>query len=128
MKDKFIIQVLKGLVFSLIICIALILIFAIFVKYCSINVATIQGINQAIKIVSVIMGVLLSVRQSKGFLKGGATGLLFVVISYLIFSLLEGKFGVGWSELIDLASGIISGSISGILSVNLIKPKNRVET
>ena len=124
-KDKIFIQVLKGIVFSLMISIGLILIFAIFVKYCNINVDTIQGINQAIKTVSVIIGVLLSVRESKGLIKGSTTGLIYILLSYLIFSLIAGKFELGWSELIDVATGLLAGGISGILGVNLIKQKGK---
>ena len=118
-------QIIKSTIYSLMISVGGVLIFAIVIKYSKIDVDTIQGINQAIKTLSIICGVLICVRNDKGLIKGSTSGTAYVLLSYLIFSLIEGKFEIGWSQLIDLATGIIGGGLSGVLGVNLIKQKGK---
>ena len=115
----FIKQIIKGLLTSVIITLIGVLIFAFIVKIAVLNGSVIKAVNQFIKILSVFLGCLVSVRRNGGLIKGALVGLLFSVIIYLIFALFGGGISFGASFFLDLFFTSIIGAISGIISVNV---------
>ena len=81
----------------------------------------IYPVNQLLKNIALVVGVLTFVRGEKGWLKGGGTGLLFTALSYLAFSAIGGDFSVSWLILLELATAFLIGGIGGSLAVNLKK-------
>ncbi len=116
-KKRFDTSIIKGVLFSVFISLILILIFALVIKLTNLSDGFIKPINQVIKILSIFLGVLLAVRKNRegAFFKGILIGLIYIVVSFLVFSALDKSFNLSWSILNDLLFGGIAGAISGVL-------------
>lgn len=113
-------NVLKSVLFSLIISVALILILAVVAKYTDISDKAISAINQVIKVVALLLGILIGVKNQKGGLIIGAiVGLLYTLLSFAIFSAISGQLSFDKVTVFDFLICIAVGAISGILTVNL---------
>lgn len=123
MKVPFVVNVLKGSLMALSICLIGILIFAFALRIFTISDNAIKPVNQVIKIVSILFGTMFGLKKAKdmGLISGMMIGLLFTIISFVTFSLLDGNFEFGISILNDCLFGSIIGGISGIIAVNFKK-------
>ena len=119
---RYALELVKALVVSIIITLALVLISAFIVKAFSVKTSYISIINQVIKGVSVLVSSLICLRlPSNGYIRGIILGVAYILLSYLVFSLFNGSFSGGISILNDLTLGAVSGLLSGIIAVNLRK-------
>ncbi len=111
--------ILKSALLSFVFSLVFVLVFALIVKLTNIGEGAIGIVNQAIKIVSVFLGVLFSVKERGGwFLNGLCGGVLYAVIAFFVFSFVGGQFN--WSNLfIDIG---VSGAV-GILAALLAAGK-----
>ena len=120
-NDNFFIQVVKGVITALVITLLGVLIFAFVLSVTSLSNQVIKPVNQFIKLLAVFFGCFLSVKDGKGFAKGGLIGLLSSILSVLIFGLIAGSFTSFLGVLIDVAFGFLMGGISGIISASVRK-------
>lgn len=112
-------DILKAVLFSTLISLGLVLVFAIIIKYASLPNGVILPVNIAIKIVSVLVGTLIGFKQAQnGLLKGAISGLIYMLFTFFIFAALSGFKDVKFSW-IDLITLPIVGAISGIVAVNI---------
>ena len=112
-------DVLKAVLFSTLISLGLILIFAIIIKFASLPNTAIMPVNIAIKLISLLVGVLLGFKNlSNGLLKGAITGLVYMLFTFFIFAALSAFKDVKFSW-IDLITLPVAGAIAGILTVNV---------
>lgn len=112
-------DVLKAVLFSTLISLALVLIFAIVIRFANVENKVIMPVNVAIKILSLLAGVLLAFKNPQnGLVKGAISGLLYMLFTFLIFSALNGFKDVTFSW-IDLITLPVAGAISGIIKVNI---------
>lgn len=119
-KNSFI-CLIKG-VFAACICTLLgVLIFSFIIKLAALSSAVIKPVNQFIKVISIFLGCFLFVRGKKGFVKGGAVGLLFTIAIYCLFALISGTSVFKNGFLLDLLFCLAIGILSGILTVNIKK-------
>ena len=119
---KGIITIANGVIISLLASLCLILLFALLIKWLKWSDAVIAPVNIAIKIISLAVGIFYATRSGKNGIKMGVTiGVFYIVISYIIFSILLGSFAVSIKLLWDFLLGIISGAILGVIFVNLGK-------
>lgn len=110
---------IKAVLFATLISLALVLIFALIIKFASLDNNVIMPTNIAIKIVSLLIGILLGFKNPQnGLIKGFVTGLLFMLFTFLIFAALNAFKDVKFSW-IDLITLPIAGALSGILTVNI---------
>ncbi len=119
--DKIFSSILKGSATAIIVTLAGILVFAFVIKMAYLNSSVIKAVNQFIKVLSIFLGCLLFVKESKGLVKGALIGLLSAVITYLIFAFIGGEYSFGASFFIDLLFQTIVGVISGVVAVNVKK-------
>jgi len=118
-------DVLKAVLFSTLISLGLVLIFAIIIKFASLPNNVILPVNIAIKIISVLVGTLIGFKHANnGLLKGAITGLVYMLFTFFIFAALSAFKDVKFSW-IDLVTLPVAGAISGILTVNLKARRNR---
>lgn len=123
-KDFF--EIFKGVLFSVIISLIAVIIFAVIVKFANLSQKAVQIVNIFLKIVSIFFGTLLAIRSGRqGLFKGSVIGLFFILISYLIFSLINGSFAVNPLTAFDIIFCLVAGLLSGIFTVNV--RKNRAE-
>lgn len=76
-------------------------------------------VTQTVKIACAFLGALTTIRGEKGWLKGGAVGLLFSMLSYLAFSAIGGDFSLTWLILFELLVSTFAGVVGGIIGVNV---------
>ena len=114
-------SVVKGVGTAVIVTLVGVLIFAAVVKIAALNTSVIKAVNQFIKILSVFLGVSVSVRGKMGLIKGLAIGVVSTVVTYLLFALIGGEISFGTPFFIDLLFGLIVGAISGVIVVNIRK-------
>ncbi len=112
-------SVIKGTLLSLAFSLLSAVIFAVVLRTANIGEQWIYPINQVLKALSILIGVLVFVRGEKGWLKGGAVGLLFTALSYLAFSAIGGDFSLGWLIILEVVLALLIGAVSGSLAVNL---------
>lgn len=121
-KDRsFLLAILKGSLIALCISLVGILIFAFILKFASISDKAIRPINQVIKGISVLVGVFVAMRKvdKMGLVGGLLIGLIYTLLAFVVFSILDGNFEFNLTLLNDLLFGGIMGAICGIIAVNV---------
>ena len=108
---------LRSAILATIFTIALILIFALILKNGGLSENSIPVINQVIKIASVTMAALLNVMKMKEkfFLAGATAGIMYVLIGFFTFSLIEGNMGNFLALLSDALMAALIGAIAAII-------------
>ena len=110
---------LKAVALALAISFLAVVVFACVLRVKPLSDRAVYFVNQLIKNVAVIIAVLLFVRGEKGWLKGGGVGLLFTLVSYLTFSVAAHTFSLSALALAELAIGLFTGAVAGVIAVNL---------
>lgn len=107
----------KGVLCAVIITLLFILSFSFIVQICGLGNGVITPVMQVVKVVSIFIAVAIAIKtiKSKAWLYGGLIGLLYMVITFLIFSMLDGKFIVDMTALSDLLFEVLAGVVSAIL-------------
>ncbi|MCH5162624.1 MAG: TIGR04086 family membrane protein [Clostridiales bacterium] len=120
-KDRgYIFEIVKANIIALIIALIAVLLSALAVKLFNISDSAIPVINQVIKSLAIFLGCIIALRKpNNGWLRGAVSGLIFVWLSFLVFSLLDNHFQFGLSLFNDCVLGTLSGLISGIIAVNV---------
>ena len=113
-------SILKGSIFALSITIISICVFAFLLRFVDIDVGMIKPINQAIKIISILIGTFFGLKKVKemGLISGFLIGAFYTFFSFIIFSVLNGGFRFQASLIYDTLFGAIAGAIAGIVAVN----------
>ena len=118
-----VLDVLKAVLFSTLLSLALVLVFAIVLKFTSLPSAAIMPVNIAIKLLSVFLGCIIGFKNKQnGILKGAILGLVYMLLTFFIFAALNGFKDIKFSW-IDLITLPIAGALSGIVAVNLKSKK-----
>jgi len=121
-KKTTILAFIKATILAMIIALALVLIFAFILKFTGLSDAFIMPINMAIKAISVLVGTIVLCKNGHGgLIKGLVLGLVFAVLSFAIFSVLNGSFVFKFGLIIDLIFCTLCGAIVGVVAVNFKK-------
>lgn len=120
---KDVLDVVKAVLIATVFSLAFVLIFALIIRWASLGNDVIMPVNIAIKILSVLLGVLIGFKQPRnGILKGASAGLIFMLLTFLIFASLNAFKDVKFNW-IDLLSLPVAGAIAGIIAVNVKRKK-----
>ena len=111
--------VLKAVAFALAVSLLAVVVFACVLRVKPLSDRAVYFVNQVVKNLAVIVATLLFVRGEKGWLKGGAVGLLFTLASYLTFSIVAHTFSLSALAVAELFVGLIAGAGAGAIAVNL---------
>ena len=122
-KSNIILQLIKGTFWALSFALLSILIFAFVIKYTSISSNAILPINQIIKALSIMVGCFVFGKKikQKGWLWGAIIGVLFTLLAFVVFSILDGSFTFDLNLLTDIIFGGIMGIFAGIICISLRK-------
>lgn len=113
------VQFLKGLISSLIVSFALILLFALIIKFTNLSDGWIVPINLVIKALSVVVGVMIYTKsRSGGFKKGIILAVSYTTLAFIVFSAISGAFSIGWELILDYVFTAVVGIIVGVIRVN----------
>ena len=120
LSNPFLSNVLKGSLLAVSVSLVLILVFALLIKFLNIPDSAIQPVNQTIKIISILLGVVVALKKfpKKGLLTGAFVGFIYTVLAFVFFSLLSGQLIINASLFIDIIFAILIGSLCGIFFVN----------
>ena len=114
-------QITKGTGIAVIIVLLAVLALSAIIRFTSVGDGIIKPVNQFIKITAIFIGAFFSLKGSGGYIKGFLVGILTLIITFLIFSMLSGEFDLSFWYLLDLALGAAVGVLSGIIAVNVKK-------
>ena len=118
-SSNIVVSFLKGLIVSMLVSFALIILLALSLKWFSLDEKFISPINLAIKTISVIVGACIAVKgENRGLIKGVAFGLLYIVSAFVSFSVLAKSFSLDMGFVLDILFAGIAGGIVGIIKVN----------
>lgn len=119
-------DVAKGALTAVLITLAAILIFAFLIKAMSLDDSVIPFVNQVIKIASIIVAAVIAARGSgPAWLKGILASVVYVIVGFLLFSLIQGELGLFSVLLSDMLAGAVIGLVAVILFAMLPKGKKR---
>ena len=124
-NKNIIFRVLKGSVLGLVFTVLAVLIIALVIKKSDISDEMISAFNQIIKIISIFIASYAAVKglTEQYVLHGTLAGCIYVVLGFLIFSLIEGKFGDIKLLLLDIVMGSVIGMITSIIFGKLLNNK-----
>ena len=93
--------------------------FAIIINFTYLSSGTIKIVNQFIKTISIFLGCFISISGEKGLIKGITIGLLYSILTNLIFFVLGANISIGVGVIIDILFCAVIGGILGIICVNV---------
>jgi putative membrane protein (TIGR04086 family) len=115
-------DVFRSVLYAVIITMALILLFAIIVKFAELGEDVIRPVNQAIKVLSIFAGLMMGIKiKEKGLSKGFFTGLIFTALSIALFSFMSLEPVFTLSNLIEILAGSIIGAVCGAIVLMIKK-------
>ncbi len=121
-----ILNILKGLGAAIGVSLIGMAILAAVVVYLPISDGLLLGLNQALKVLSIGLGVLTAVGRggSKGFVSGLILGLLYMALGYGLYAFLSGEHSPAGLMVGEMVLGALIGALSGAVAANL-KPGKR---
>lgn len=119
----FFVSLIKGALIALSISLIGICVFAFILRFIDISVDAIKPINQVIKFGSIIIGTFMGLKNSRemGLITGFLIGVIYTILAFFVFSILNGEMVLGPSLINDTIFGGIAGAISGVVAVNFRK-------
>lgn len=114
-KGNGILEVVKAIIIAIIISLALILLSSFLIKVLNVALEATKIIVQVIKGVSIFVACLICLKSpTNRWLKGILIGIIYIIIAFFVFSLLDDSKGITFS--ISFLNDVIIGSASGLIS------------
>ena len=122
---KNLLSILKCCLLAIAITLGGTVVFAVVLKFVDISVNIIAYVNDAIRILALFIMVLClkKTNPNKLFLKATFGGLLYGVLTFLIFSALNASFNLNLGFIYDLLFAVISSMIITVI-LNILSRKN----
>ena len=102
-KENFVLDLkdtLRSVLVAIISALAFVLIFALILRWASLPDTVITPVNYVIKFLSLLLGIMIGFKHRKnGILKGAIVGLTFMLLSWLIFTAMDGFKSVNFRPL-----------------------------
>ena len=119
-NNKCISYIIKGVGISLLATIIGLIIFSILLTFTEISEQTINPVIIVITAISILIGSSIGNIKIKknGLLNGALIGVFYMVIVYLISSILNWDFSLNITSIIFIVVGILFGILGGIIGVN----------
>ena len=113
---------IRGALAALIVTVAAVLALALVIKQTGMDESRISAVNQIIKVASVFIAAFVA---SRGLVEnhlaaGALSGLIYVVVGFLAFSLVEGSMGDLSVLLADAIMGVLVGGLVGLIFGKLL--------
>ncbi len=110
-------SIAKGVLCAVIVTLLFILGFALLVQLSGISNQVISPVMQVVKVICIFVAVAIAIKpvKSKGWLYGALVGLLYMVLSFLIFSMIDGQFSIDIGALSDLLFETLVGMVSAVI-------------
>lgn len=110
-------SIFKGVLCAVVATLLFVLGFALIVQLAEIDNRVISPVMQIVKVICIFVAVLIALKpaRSRGWLYGALVGLLYMVLTFLIFSMIDGRFNLGINALSDLLFQTFAGLVSGVI-------------
>ena len=116
----YLLEIVMTVVIALILSLLLVLLFAFLIKMLNLETDIIPIFICGIKIVSILTASIFCLkRPNVGWIRGASAGIIYILLSFFVFSILGGEFTFGLGLLNDVAIGMVAGIISGVIAVNV---------
>ena len=119
-EENMIINVLKGAGISLLMTVILLIVFSLLLTYTNITAFVIHPVIIMKTAVSILIGSSIGIGKMKkdGLINGAIVGVVYMIVIYLISSILNWKFKLNIQSIIMIGIGIAFGILGGIIGVN----------
>ncbi len=113
--------IIKGIAISFILTLISVFIFSVVLTYTNTPESTIFPVIAFITAISILIGSSISTIKinKRGIINGGAIGLIYILILYLLSSIITTGFMVNLNTIILIAAATLAGMIGGIVGVNI---------
>lgn len=113
-------SILKGVAISLVTTFLLLVIFAAILTFTNVQENVIVPVVIVITGVSLLIGSTIGNRKIRknGLINGALVGLIYILILYLISSILNGNFLLNMKSIIMIIVAMIFGILGGVIAVN----------
>lgn len=108
---------LRGLVLSVVVTAALVLLFALLISIFNISDSVIRMVNQLIKLTAIAVGVFSCVRDGdeRGLMRGALLGAIYMAVGVALYAILTAQHLTLSSWAADVLMGIAAGGLIGLL-------------
>ena len=121
-KNNIFIKIIKGAGISIIFTLICLTIFSAILTYTNLSESLIQPVVISVTGISILVGSFFATKKIKknGIIKGIAVGLIYIILIYLISSVVNNaNFALKSGSIVMIAIGILCGAIGGIIGVNM---------
>ena len=121
-KNNIFIKIIKGAGISIIFTLICLTIFSAILTYTNLSESLIQPVVISVTGISILVGSFFATKKIKknGIIKGIAVGLIYIMLLYLISSVVNNaNFALKSGSIVMIAIGILCGAIGGIIGVNM---------
>jgi len=114
------INILKGVIISIIFTLVFLFIFSILLTYTSISESFIAPVIIVITAISIFLGSSIgNIKMKKnGLLNGALIGGIYLLSIYLLSGIINQNFALSTSSIIIIVAGMVCGMFGGIIGVN----------
>ena len=119
-SDKQSICILRGIFISFLFTLCMLIIYSVLLVYTNLSEQTIRPVIITITGISILIGSSLGTRKlhKNGLLSGGIIGSSYILLLYLISSIVSSNFSINWVSIIMIIVGLIGGIFGGVIGVN----------
>ena len=120
-SKKDIVIILKGSIIALILTIIMLTIYAAILSYTNVSEDSMTLVILFIAGLSIIIGSSITniKLKRKGIINGALIGLIYILIIYILSSVITGVFNLNSNSIIMIIKSIVTGMIGGIIGVNM---------
>ena len=121
-KNIIFIKIIKEVGISIIFTLICLTIFSALLTYTNLSESLIQPVVISVTGISIFVGSFFATRKVKknGIIKGIAVGLIYIILIYLISSVVNNaNFALNIGSIVMMVIGILCGAIGGIIGVNV---------
>lgn len=110
----------KGVIIAIVASMILLLVFSAILTYTKISESVSNPVIIVITAVSILIASQISTRKIRknGIVNGGIIGGIYIIVLYLISSMVTGNFSLGVNAIIMIIASIIAGMFGGVIGVN----------
>lgn len=114
-------KIIKGSIIAIILSIVFLFVFALLLAYTNVSENIISPVIIVISSISILVGSFISSIKIKkqGIVNGGIVGGIYIVVLYLLSSMVQNDFRVNTYAIVMIAVSILAGCVGGILGVNM---------
>ena len=115
-----IIRILKGSLISIVTTLILLIIFSAILTYTNVNENVMPTVIIIVTALSILIGSQISTSKIKknGIINGASVGIIYIVLLYLISSLVTKNFSLNNYSIIMMVTSLLIGGVGGVIGVN----------